>query len=94
MGIDVRSLEWMRPLLGEYAYNFQSLSELYAGNPASPGAWAEAIARSHAHPRNPAIAPILAAQQDRRGAPSDPTGSETLPAPGVSDRAPAPPRRR
>ena len=70
MGIDVRSLEWMRPLLGEYAYNFQSLSELYPGNPASPGAWADAIARSHAHPRNPAIAPILAAQQDRRGAPS------------------------
>lgn len=69
VGIDVRSLEWMRPLLGEYAYNFQKISPLYAGNPASEQAWTDAIARSHAHRRDPAIAAVLAAQQARRGAP-------------------------
>jgi bacillithiol biosynthesis cysteine-adding enzyme BshC len=61
----------MRPLLGEYAYNFQKVSALYAGNPASEQAWADAIARSHAHRRDPAIAAVLAAQQARRGAPTE-----------------------
>ena len=69
-GIDVRSLEWMRPLVGEYANNFQKFADLYAGNPASSQAWADAIARSHAHRRDPAIAAIIAAQQARRGAPA------------------------
>jgi len=69
-GIDVRSLEWMRPLLGEYANNFQKFSDLYSGNPSSSQAWADAIARSHAHRRDPAIAAIIAAQQARRGAPT------------------------
>lgn len=60
----------MRPLLGEYAFNFQNIAPLYAGDPSSEAAWADAIARSQAHPRDPAIAAILAAQQERRGAPS------------------------
>jgi len=68
-GIDVRSLEWMRPLVGEYAFNFENLSELYAGNPSRLESWAAAIQRSHAHRRNPAIAGVIAAQQARRGAP-------------------------
>jgi bacillithiol biosynthesis cysteine-adding enzyme BshC len=59
----------MRPLLGEYAFNFQKVSALYAGDPASEEAWAAAIERSHAHRRDPAIAAVLAAQQARRGAP-------------------------
>lgn len=70
LGIDVRSLDWMRPLLGEYAYNFQKLAPLYAGNPATEEAWTNAIARSHAYPRNPEIAGIIAAQQAHRGAPT------------------------
>ena len=69
-GIDVRSLEWMRPLVGEYATNFQKFSDLYAGDPASREAWTDAIARAHAHRRDPAIAGIIAAQQSRRGAPA------------------------
>ena len=60
----------MRPLLGEYAFNFPKLRELYAGDPSSPDAWADAISRTHARPRNPAIANIIAAQQDHRGAPA------------------------
>jgi bacillithiol biosynthesis cysteine-adding enzyme BshC len=69
-GIDIRSLEWIRPLLGEYANNFQKFSDLYSGDPASRQAWADAIARSHGHRRDPAIATIVAAQQARRGAPA------------------------
>jgi bacillithiol biosynthesis cysteine-adding enzyme BshC len=59
----------MRPLVGEYAFNFQSLSDLYAGDPSRADSWAAAIERSQAHPRNPTIAGIIAAQQARRGAP-------------------------
>jgi bacillithiol biosynthesis cysteine-adding enzyme BshC len=69
-GIDVRALEWMRPLLGEYAFNFQNIASLYAGDPASKEAWAGAVRRSQAHGRDAAgIAAVIAAQQERRGAP-------------------------
>src|SRR5204863_331896 len=69
LGIDVRDLEWMRPLLGEYAFNFSRLRELYAGDPSSPDAWSDAISRTQARPRDPGVAKIIAAQQDHRGAP-------------------------
>ena len=70
-GIDVRSLEWMRPLLGEYAFNFQHVAPLYAGDPASREAWAGAVRRSQAHARDAAgIAAVIGAQQERRGAPA------------------------
>jgi bacillithiol synthase len=69
-GIDVRTLEWIRPLVGEYAFNFSKLSDLYAGDPAKPEAWRQAIARAHDKPRDPAIAGIIATQQAARGAPA------------------------
>ena len=68
-GLDVRSLEWIRPLVGEYAFNFQKLSQLYAGDPAKPDSWCQAIARVHSQPRDPAIAGVIATQQAARGAP-------------------------
>ena len=69
-GIDVRTLEWIRPLAGDYAFHFSKLNELYSGDPAKPGAWREAIARVHAQPRDPSIAGIIATQQAARGAPA------------------------
>jgi uncharacterized protein YllA (UPF0747 family) len=70
VGLDVRTLDWMRPLLGEYAFNFQHIAPLYAGDPASKDAWESAIRRSQAHPRDrAAIAEIVALQQEHRGAP-------------------------
>jgi bacillithiol synthase len=69
-GIDVRTLEWMRPLLGEYVFNFSKLNELYAGDPSNPDAWRQAIARAHNQPRDPAITGIIATQQAARGAPA------------------------
>jgi bacillithiol synthase len=69
-GIDVRTIEWIRPLVGEYAFNYSKLNELYAGDPAKPGAWRDAIARVHDQPRDPSIAGIIATQQAARGAPA------------------------
>ncbi len=69
-GIDVRTLEWIRPLVGDYAFNFQKLSDLYAGDPAKPDAWRQAIVRAHGQPRDPALAGILATQQAARRAPA------------------------
>jgi bacillithiol biosynthesis cysteine-adding enzyme BshC len=70
--IDVRQIGSIRRLAGDYAFDFEKISELYAGNPASPDAWRDAIARAIAHPRrNQEMAALLAAQQDRRGAPPE-----------------------
>lgn len=70
--IDVRTLSWIRPLVGDYAYEYNRIAPLYAGNPASRDAWADAIRRSQSHRRDAAaIAGILTAQQERRGAPPE-----------------------
>lgn len=71
LAIDLRQVPWLRPLAGEYAFNFSHIAPLYAGDPASPGAWRDTIARvqQHAGSRRD-TARILEAQQTRRGAPS------------------------
>ena len=70
VGVDVRQLGWIRPLIGDYAFDFKRIAPLYAGNPASPHAWREAIARRQSHPGKAiGIARIIEAQQERRGAP-------------------------
>lgn len=68
--IDVRQMSGMRPLAGDYAFNFAKVAALYAGDPASPAAWTGAIARRRgaARPRE-AVAAVLDAQLTRRGAP-------------------------
>ena len=69
-GIDVRRFPWIRPLPGEYAYNFSRVAPLYAGDPARPEAWREVIGRVQGHARNQAaIAAVIGAQQARRNAP-------------------------
>jgi bacillithiol biosynthesis cysteine-adding enzyme BshC len=71
-GVDVRRFPWIRPLSGDYAFNFEKVAALYAGNPATPAAWVETIARVQAHPREAAaVAGVLAGQQERRGAPPE-----------------------
>lgn len=71
VAIDVRRFPWIRPLAGDYAFDFERVAPLYAGNPASRAAWAETIARVAAIPRSrQAIADVLAAQQSRRNAPA------------------------
>jgi bacillithiol biosynthesis cysteine-adding enzyme BshC len=68
--IDVRRFDWIRPLAGDYAFDFARIASLYAGDPASGAAWTETIARTRAMSRpHAAVAGLLAAQQERRGAP-------------------------
>jgi bacillithiol biosynthesis cysteine-adding enzyme BshC len=70
--IDVRTISWIRPLVGAYAFDFDSIAHLYSGNPASRDAWADALRRTHAFRRDPEkIAAVVAAQQERRGAPPE-----------------------
>ena len=70
LAVDLRELGWIRPLAADYANNFSNVAALYAGDPTSPDAWRDAIARTQRYERARAeVAAILAAQQARRGAP-------------------------
>ena len=69
-GVDVRRFPWIRPLSGDYAYNFDRIASLYAGDPGQRAAWRQAIERVQGHPRKgQEMAAVLAAQQERRNAP-------------------------
>jgi len=67
--IDVRRFSWIRPLVSAYSSDFASVASLFAGNPADPAAWKDTIARvqKSTHDRA-AIAKVVAAQLERRGA--------------------------
>jgi bacillithiol synthase len=68
--VDVRRFPWVRPLAGDYAFNYRNVDGLYAGDPNDPAAWRAAIARVQQHNRNrEAIASVIRRQQDERGAP-------------------------
>jgi bacillithiol biosynthesis cysteine-adding enzyme BshC len=70
VAVDVRRFPWIRPLAGDYAFNFKHVEDMYAGNPTDPQAWRSAIARTQRHPRNRrAVADLLQNQQRERGAP-------------------------
>lgn len=70
VGLDVRRVPWVRPLAGDYAFNFSSVAPLYAGDPTSPDDWRSAIARVQQHSRRRSdISRIVEAQQTHRGAP-------------------------
>ena len=70
LAVDIRTFPWIRRLAADYAFAFANVAPFFAGDPATPGAWAETIARSRAFKRQPAeIARVIAAQQERRAAP-------------------------
>jgi uncharacterized protein YllA (UPF0747 family) len=70
--IDIRRFPWIRRLAADYAFDYGRVAEFFAGNPADPTAWRDAIARTQRHPRDrDGIAAILQAQQRHRGAPPD-----------------------
>ncbi len=78
-GIDVRRFPWLRPLAGDYAHNYSSVAQLYAGDPTSADAWRAAIARARQHPRpRPEIAAVVRAQQEQRDAPLESRAAGTL----------------
>ena len=51
-GLDVRGFPWIRPLAGDYVYNFKQVEGLYAGNPMEPEAWREAVRRAQQKSRD------------------------------------------
>ena len=60
----------MSRLVTDYAHDFGRLAAFYNGNPADPGAWREAIARTQHHVRaRDGVADVIAAQQRQRNAP-------------------------
>jgi len=68
--IDIRRFPWIRKLAADYSFDYASVAEFFAGNPAEPASWRATIARAQQHPRQrEAIAAVLEAQQRRRSAP-------------------------
>lgn len=70
--LDVRQYPGASPFVRAYTRAFDSVSPLFAGNPADPSAWRAAIRRTQAAPRDRAgIAGVIAAQLARRDAPAE-----------------------
>ncbi|HEV8398121.1 MAG TPA: bacillithiol biosynthesis cysteine-adding enzyme BshC [Vicinamibacterales bacterium] len=71
LSVDLRRFPWMSRLAADYVHDFDRLAGFYNGNPATPTAWRDAIARVQRHPRQrDAVVDVIAAQQRRRGAAS------------------------
>ncbi|MGH9347953.1 MAG: bacillithiol biosynthesis cysteine-adding enzyme BshC [Vicinamibacterales bacterium] len=74
--VDIRRFPWINRLAADYAFDFARLAEFYAGNPAEPAAWRDAIVRTQQYTRQrDAVAGVLAAQQQHRGAPAEAAAS-------------------
>jgi bacillithiol biosynthesis cysteine-adding enzyme BshC len=70
--IDIRRFPWIKPLVADYAFDHGKVADFFAGDPRDAQAWREAIARTRAHARSrEAMADIIRAQQQRRGAPAE-----------------------
>jgi bacillithiol biosynthesis cysteine-adding enzyme BshC len=71
LAVDIRTFPWIRRLASDYAFAYANVAPFFAGDPATPAAWADTIRRSQGYARQPAeLARILAAQQEQRGAPA------------------------
>ena len=71
LAVDIRTFPWIRRLASDYAFDFARVAPFFAGDPATPAAWADTIKRSQSCTRQPAeIARVIAAQQAQRGAPA------------------------
>jgi len=67
--VDIHRLPWIKPLVVDYAFDHARVAAFFAGDPRDPLAWREAIARTRSYTRErDAIADIIAAQQQHRGA--------------------------
>ena len=70
--IEIRRFPWIKRLASDYAFDYARVAEFFAGNPADPAAWRDAVARAQRHPRDrDRITDIVMAQQRLRGAPPD-----------------------
>ncbi|HVB38711.1 MAG TPA: bacillithiol biosynthesis BshC, partial [Vicinamibacterales bacterium] len=70
LAVDIRHLPGIRPLAADYAYHFDQVAPFFAGNPADTQSCAQVVQQTLAHPRQrAAVAALIGAQQQRRGAP-------------------------
>ena len=70
LAVDLRRFPWIRRLATDYAYHFDAVAPFFSGDPADARAWSEVIQATQHQPRSRAeMARVIAAQQDRRGAP-------------------------
>ncbi len=70
LAVDIRTFPWIRRLASDYAFAFEKVAPFFAGDPATPAAWADTIKRTQGFQRQPAeIARVIAAQQAGRNAP-------------------------
>ena len=70
--VEIRRFPWIKRLAADYAHDYARVADFFAGNPAEPAAWRDAIARAQRHPRQrAAIADVVQAQQRRRSAPPE-----------------------
>ena len=70
LAVDIRTFPWIRRLASDYAFAYANVAPFFAGDPATPAAWADTIRRSQSYSRQPAeLARIIAAQQELRNAP-------------------------
>jgi bacillithiol biosynthesis cysteine-adding enzyme BshC len=71
LAVDIRTFPWIRRLASDYAFAFEKVAPFFAGDPATPAAWADTIKRSQSFQRQPAeIARVIATQQASRNAPA------------------------
>src|SRR3982751_1635704 len=71
LAVDIRTFPWIRRLASDYAFDFKNVAPFFAGDPATPEAWADTIKRSQSFARQPAeTARVIAAQQAHRNAPA------------------------
>ncbi|MGH9257542.1 MAG: bacillithiol biosynthesis cysteine-adding enzyme BshC [Vicinamibacterales bacterium] len=69
---EIRRFPWIKRLAADYAFEYARVADFFAGNPAEPAAWRDAIERAQRHPRDRAsLASLVQAQQHRRGAPPE-----------------------
>jgi bacillithiol synthase len=71
LAVDLAQLAWAKPFNLDVARAFAKVAPFFAGDPADPAAWRDAIARTTAHPRDRrAVAAALVAQTKVRSAPA------------------------
>ncbi|HEY7173061.1 MAG TPA: bacillithiol biosynthesis cysteine-adding enzyme BshC [Vicinamibacterales bacterium] len=67
----MRRFPWVRRLTADYAYDFRAVAPFFSGDPTDRRAWADSIRRTQSHERRrEQVAQVIAAQQQRRTAPT------------------------
>lgn len=67
--LDDRRLPWTGRLIRDYCHAYERLAPYFAGSPARPASWAEALEARARHPPDPALAAVVERQLEARGAP-------------------------